>query len=34
MACELAFAEPRGDVWPSDHFGVVAVVHAAPRALG
>jgi endonuclease/exonuclease/phosphatase family metal-dependent hydrolase len=23
-ACELAFAEPVGGVWASDHFGVVA----------
>ena len=34
IACELAFAEPRDGVWPTDHFGVVADIHAAPRALG
>jgi endonuclease/exonuclease/phosphatase family metal-dependent hydrolase len=34
IACELAFTEPDNDVWPSDHFGVVADIHAAPRALG
>jgi endonuclease/exonuclease/phosphatase family metal-dependent hydrolase len=22
--CDLAFSEPRGDVWASDHFGVLA----------
>jgi endonuclease/exonuclease/phosphatase family metal-dependent hydrolase len=33
VACELAFARPHGDIWPSDHFGVVADIHAAPRPL-
>jgi endonuclease/exonuclease/phosphatase family metal-dependent hydrolase len=33
MTCELAFTEPRGDIWPSDHFGVIAELYAAPRAI-
>ena len=32
LRAELALNEPAGDVWPSDHFAVVADIHAAPRA--
>jgi endonuclease/exonuclease/phosphatase family metal-dependent hydrolase len=34
LTCELAFTESRADIWPSDHFGVVADIHAAPRGAG
>ena len=33
IAARLALDEPTDDVWPSDHFAVVADIHAAPRAL-
>lgn len=32
IAARLALDVPSGDVWPSDHFAVVADIHAAPRA--
>jgi hypothetical protein len=32
LRAELALHEPVDDVWPSDHFAVVADIHAAPRA--
>jgi endonuclease/exonuclease/phosphatase family metal-dependent hydrolase len=31
IAARLALDEPRDGVWPSDHFGVVADIYAAPR---
>nr|HEX4314302.1 endonuclease/exonuclease/phosphatase family protein [Kofleriaceae bacterium] len=31
VRCDLAFVRGKHDVWPSDHFGVVADIHAAPR---
>lgn len=31
LSCALAFDRPTNDVWPSDHFGVVAEIFAAPR---
>lgn len=34
IAARLALDEPTDGVWPSDHFGVVADIHAAPRAAG
>ncbi|HEX2686902.1 MAG TPA: hypothetical protein VHN14_09800 [Kofleriaceae bacterium] len=33
IAARLALDQPAGDVWPSDHFAVVADIHAAKRAL-
>jgi endonuclease/exonuclease/phosphatase family metal-dependent hydrolase len=30
--CAVALNEPTDGVWPSDHFAVVADIHAAPRA--
>jgi endonuclease/exonuclease/phosphatase family metal-dependent hydrolase len=32
IATRLALDTPTGDVWPSDHFAVVADIYAAPRA--
>jgi endonuclease/exonuclease/phosphatase family metal-dependent hydrolase len=32
IRAELALHEPTEGVWPSDHFAVVADIHAAPRA--
>jgi endonuclease/exonuclease/phosphatase family metal-dependent hydrolase len=32
LSTRLAFATPTGDVWPSDHFGVVADIAATPRS--
>jgi endonuclease/exonuclease/phosphatase family metal-dependent hydrolase len=32
-ACELAFAEPAGDVWASDHFGVLAELAPHPHVI-
>jgi len=34
VAAELALDRPSDGVWPSDHFAVVADIHAAPRAIG
>lgn len=34
IAARLALDQPTGGVWPSDHFAVVADIHAAKRALG
>ena len=34
IAARLALDEPSGNIWPSDHFAVVADIHAAPRAAG
>ena len=34
VAARLALDEPTDGVWPSDHFAVVADIHAAPRAMG
>jgi endonuclease/exonuclease/phosphatase family metal-dependent hydrolase len=34
IAARLALDQPVGGVWPSDHFAVVADIHAAPRAIG
>jgi endonuclease/exonuclease/phosphatase family metal-dependent hydrolase len=31
LETRLAFATPRGDVWPSDHFGVVTQIAVSPR---
>jgi endonuclease/exonuclease/phosphatase family metal-dependent hydrolase len=31
LSARLAFVEPRDGVWPSDHYGVVAEIHAAIR---
>ena len=31
VSAELALDQPRGDIWPSDHFAVVAEIHAAKR---
>ncbi len=31
LETKLAFATPDGDVWPSDHFGLVSEIAAAPR---
>jgi endonuclease/exonuclease/phosphatase family metal-dependent hydrolase len=31
LGCELAFTGAQNDVWPSDHFGLVAEIQAAPR---
>ncbi|HET9624813.1 MAG TPA: endonuclease/exonuclease/phosphatase family protein [Kofleriaceae bacterium] len=33
VACRLALDQPTEGVWPSDHFAVVADIHAASRAL-
>jgi endonuclease/exonuclease/phosphatase family metal-dependent hydrolase len=33
IAARLALDQPSGDVWPSDHFAVVADIYAAKRAL-
>jgi endonuclease/exonuclease/phosphatase family metal-dependent hydrolase len=34
LAAKLVLDQPEDGVWPSDHFGVLAEIHAAPRALG
>jgi hypothetical protein len=34
IAARLALDEPVGGVWPSDHFAVVADIHAGKRAIG
>ena len=34
VAARLALDQPAGGVWPSDHFAVVADIHAAARGLG
>lgn len=34
VAARLALDQPTGGVWPSDHFAVVADIHAAPRGIG
>jgi endonuclease/exonuclease/phosphatase family metal-dependent hydrolase len=34
IAARLALDAPTDGVWPSDHFAVVADIHAAPRAIG
>jgi endonuclease/exonuclease/phosphatase family metal-dependent hydrolase len=34
LRTELAFATPEGDVWPSDHFGLVSDLVIAPRERG
>ena len=34
IAARLALDQPVGGVWPSDHFAVVADIHAATRAVG
>lgn len=31
VACRVVLDQPTGDVWPSDHFGVLAEIWAAPR---
>jgi endonuclease/exonuclease/phosphatase family metal-dependent hydrolase len=31
LHCELAMNEPTDGIWPSDHYAVVADIHAAPR---
>ncbi|HMG52312.1 MAG TPA: endonuclease/exonuclease/phosphatase family protein, partial [Kofleriaceae bacterium] len=33
IAARLALDQPTDGVWPSDHFAVVADIHAAPRGL-
>lgn len=32
LSCRVALAEPTAGIWPSDHYAVVADIHAAPRA--
>jgi endonuclease/exonuclease/phosphatase family metal-dependent hydrolase len=34
VAARLALDQPTDGVWPSDHFAMVADIHAAPRAIG
>ncbi len=34
IAARIALDQPVGGVWPSDHFAVVADIHAAARAIG
>ncbi|MNC88930.1 hypothetical protein D3C83_48050 [compost metagenome] len=31
LSTRLAFATPTGDVWPSDHFGLVTEIAVSPR---
>jgi endonuclease/exonuclease/phosphatase family metal-dependent hydrolase len=31
LSTQLAFATPTGDIWPSDHFGLVTEIAASPR---
>jgi endonuclease/exonuclease/phosphatase family metal-dependent hydrolase len=34
LEARVVFDRPRGEVWASDHYGVLAEIQAAPRALG
>ena len=34
LSARVVFDEPRGEVWPSDHHGVLAEIQAAPQPIG